>query len=83
LTLVVASLAINKRRMYFKVIDSPYRVEILSPEAEANAGVPDYCIHQERGGEEMLVCRITASSYIGKEKGKKRVSQQPLITLYT
>jgi hypothetical protein len=38
---VVASLAINKRRMYFKVIDSPYRVEMLSPEAETNAGMPD------------------------------------------
>lgn len=38
LMLVVAFRAINKRGMCFKVIDSPYRVEILSPKVEANAG---------------------------------------------
>ena len=37
LMLVVASRAINKRGMCFKVIDSPYWVEILSPKVEANA----------------------------------------------
>jgi hypothetical protein len=46
--LVVGSLAINKRGMYFKVIDSPYKVEILSPEAAANAGKLDYYLHQKR-----------------------------------
>jgi len=40
--LAVASLAINKRRMCFKVIDSPHLVKVLSPEAEANAGKLDY-----------------------------------------
>jgi hypothetical protein len=51
--------------MYFKVIDSPYRVEILSPEAEANSGMPDYCLHQKREGEERgKSAAVKNSSYV-------------------
>jgi hypothetical protein len=42
LMLVVASGAINKRVMCFKVIDSPYRCNVLSPGVEANAGKLNY-----------------------------------------
>jgi hypothetical protein len=38
----------KQRGMYFKVIDSPYKVEILSPEAAEDAGKREYYLHQKR-----------------------------------
>jgi hypothetical protein len=57
LMLVVESRAINKRGMCFKVIDSPYQVEVLSPKVEANTGKLHCWQQQWRGKKSGLVSK--------------------------